>query len=198
MHRETGSSFASDVTRRSALRQVAAGLGLAAAGFGFRDVSAQEASPEAGAPSPVEAHNKEVVQRWADVIVNQHDLDQLPTIVTEDCVDHPSGATGVAAIRAILEGNLAASSDHRVDLSAMVAEGDKVAIVGTVSGTNDGSFMGAPASGKQFSVLLIEVLRIEGDKIAERWGLIDWTSFMLQIGMAGGGGFGQGGTPPAG
>jgi steroid delta-isomerase-like uncharacterized protein len=175
-----------ELTRRSAVRQIGAGLGLAAtlSALGLHGVSAHDASPAAG-DSDQEAHNKTIVQRWADVIVNQHDLDQLPTIVTEDATDHPSGAQGIAAIRAILEGNLSVTSDHRVDLSAMIAEGDKVAIVGTVSGTHDGSFMGMPATGKQFAVMLIEVLRIEGDKIAERWGLIDWTAFMLQIGLTG-------------
>ena len=52
-----------------------------------------------------------------------------------------------------------------------------------MSGTDQGGLLpGAPASGKKFSVEVIDIVRFEGGKAVERWGIYDGVSLLQQIG----------------
>jgi len=64
----------------------------------------------------------------------------------------------------------------------VIAEGDKVVARYTFHGTIKGDFMGIPAAGKSTTLTAIDILRFEGDKIAEHWGEADMLSMMQQLG----------------
>ena len=51
-----------------------------------------------------------------------------------------------------------------------MAEGDRVAYLGTISGINDGELFGFPATGKRMSVRGINFFRLKDGQIVERWG----------------------------
>lgn len=70
--------------------------------------------------------------------------------------------------------------DHEFD--DIVAHGDRVAVRLRVTGTHTGEFMGVRASGQDIEVEGSAFFRIEGDRIAEFWGLIDQMGLMQQIG----------------
>jgi predicted ester cyclase len=65
----------------------------------------------------------------------------------------------------------------------MITEGDKVAVRGTISGTHQGDLMGIPPTGRQVTVTLIDVNRIEDGKLVERWGVSDMLGMMQQLGV---------------
>jgi predicted ester cyclase len=65
----------------------------------------------------------------------------------------------------------------------MITEGDKVVVRGTFRGTHQGVMMGIPPTGKQVTVTLIDVNRIEGGKLVERWGITDMLGMMQQLGV---------------
>jgi predicted ester cyclase len=69
------------------------------------------------------------------------------------------------------------------DLDLQVAEGDLVALRGTFTGTHTGSdLLGVPASGKQLDWSGIDVSRVSGNKIVERWLCDDMLRLAQQLG----------------
>src|SRR3954447_4448282 len=48
---------------------------------------------------------------------------------------------------------------------ALIAEGDRVAYQALFTGTHSGEFLGFPATGKRLTLPVLEVWRIDGDKI---------------------------------
>lgn len=73
--------------------------------------------------------------------------------------------------------------DLKFTVEDCFAVGDKVAARVTMSGTQNGEFQGMPASGKSFSVQLIDIVRYADGKAVERWGSFDAMAFMQQLGM---------------
>jgi predicted ester cyclase len=73
-------------------------------------------------------------------------------------------------------------SDLRFTTEDMVAEGTKVAIRGTFRGVHTGPFAGAPATGKEITMIWFVMLRIEGAKVTDRWANFDQLGFLTQLG----------------
>lgn len=72
--------------------------------------------------------------------------------------------------------------DMRIELEAQVADGDHVANHIVMRGTQHGLFQGIPASGKAVTVRGMNLMRLEGGKIAELWGYLDTLGLLQQIG----------------
>jgi steroid delta-isomerase-like uncharacterized protein len=72
--------------------------------------------------------------------------------------------------------------DVHFDIKSMLSEGDRVATRVSGSGTNDGSFMGAPPSGKVARWGSHGIFRVGGGKIVEHWGQPDILALLSQIG----------------
>jgi predicted ester cyclase len=53
----------------------------------------------------------------------------------------------------------------------------------TATGTQKGDFNGAPASGKSFSIEVIDILRLANGKVIEHWGISDDAAMMRQLGI---------------
>ena len=129
------------------------------------------------------AENKEIVQRYQE-IYNSNDLDALAEVVSEDLLTPkimsgiPTGIEGAKAAHRIM---LAGFPDYQTIIDDIFAEGDKVAVRITMSGTNTGSFMGIPATGKH--VAGIYIARIVNGKIVEHWGEEDGVSLLQQLGV---------------
>lgn len=66
-------------------------------------------------------------------------------------------------------------------IEAMVAEGDKVFIRATMSGTQQGEFIGIPAAGKQMVVPFADFVRFAGGRAVEHWGVTDIGAMMQQL-----------------
>ena len=78
----------------------------------------------------------------------------------------------------------AASPDMKGDGKAMVAEGDWVAGVAMVKGTNTGDMgPGMPATNKPWECTGIDMIRFENGKAVEHWGVFDVMTMMTQLGM---------------
>jgi len=64
----------------------------------------------------------------------------------------------------------------------MVAEGDKVAVRGTIRGTHEGEWMGLAPTHKTVTLAIMRIYRIADGKIAEHWSVADEMSLMQQLG----------------
>jgi steroid delta-isomerase-like uncharacterized protein len=82
-----------------------------------------------------------------------------------------------------LEDFIEAVPDHEDVLSQMMAQGDRVAYVSTLSGTQTGSMGGLPPTGRRFTLVNIVIQRLEDGKIAETWVSWDNVAMLSQLGL---------------
>jgi steroid delta-isomerase-like uncharacterized protein len=75
--------------------------------------------------------------------------------------------------------------DWHSDVEQLIAGGDIVVEVFTASGTHRGGVMGVPGSGKTLTLRGINVFRVGGERIVERWGRLDQLGLLQQLGLAG-------------
>jgi predicted ester cyclase len=68
---------------------------------------------------------------------------------------------------------------HTID--GAVAEGERATVRFTLRGTNTGSFMGLPPTGRLVVVPATATFRFDGDKVAELWGEFDQAGMMRQL-----------------
>lgn len=129
--------------------------------------------------------NKAIVRRYRE-IHNSNNLAGLDQIVDANIVSH----SGIPGMPPGLEGGkmvhnmfLSAFPDSQVTTDDLIADGDEVVERFTFRGTNKGSFMGAPPTGKQVTATGMSVFRIANGKIVEHWGENDSLGVMQQLGL---------------
>jgi steroid delta-isomerase-like uncharacterized protein len=152
---------------------------------------ATPASSEEGAmatnPASVDRvqRNREVIHRFYRA-VNAKQRDVFYDIVHPDFVNHGGASGEIIGPKALvdsLDPFYAAMPDWNVSEDFVVAEGDRVASRGTISGTHSGSFMGIPPTGKKVSWTGIIIYRLDDDgKVVERWQDFDALGMLQQMG----------------
>jgi len=128
--------------------------------------------------------NKALVRRYMDDL-NKRNLAVIDELYDVNYVGHVAGMEdlhGPEEMKQMMTGFLIAFPDLHRAIEDMVAEGDKVVVRLTVTGTHKGDFQGIAPTGKQATVTVIAILRIVGGKIVETWELIDMLGVMQQIG----------------
>ena len=131
-----------------------------------------------------EQENKALVQRMADEIFNKKNVDALGDFMAEDMLDHnppPIDKPGLEGLKEMFRMYFSAFPDLNIHVDDMIAEGDKVVMRATSTGTHQGDFMGIPATGKKVSFGEIHVVRIAGGKMVEHWGIEDQMGMMQQL-----------------
>lgn len=130
--------------------------------------------------------NKELVRRLVDEIFNRGHVGAADELMAPDFVEHeelppgvPSGREGVKQMALMLRG---AFPDFRATIEDMVAEGDRVVLRMTWTGTHQGKFMGIPPTGRSVSFGVIDIIRITEGKFVEHWGQMDNMALMHQLG----------------
>jgi predicted ester cyclase len=74
--------------------------------------------------------------------------------------------------------------DLRFDAEDVISSSEKVVARARVTGTNKGTFMGIPPTGKVVDVQVIDILRFGDDGLVhEHWGVMDVMSMMQQLGV---------------
>jgi len=105
-----------------------------------------------------------------------------------DCVDHyalPGEAQkpGREGYREAQINVTNAFPDIKFTIEDMIAEGDKVAVRLTFSGTHRGEFLGIKPTGKRITVPEISIWRIVSGKFVEEWGFSDRVGAFQQLGV---------------
>jgi len=130
--------------------------------------------------------NKNRLRMFYDDIMNKKDMAQFDDFFAPGFVEHetiPGFTPDKDGVRKLFDMYLAAFPDLKATVDVMLAEGDLVTAVVTVTGTQKGEFMGAPASGKSFTMTMVDVLRLKDGKAVEHWGAGDNLGMMQQLGM---------------
>ena len=118
--------------------------------------------------------------------LNSSDLETLMTVHDPDgVVDSPLGghASGIEAIRKVYDAWIASFPDAQFEAEPPIVDGDRVAQVATVSGTDTGGFMGLPPTGKSFSMPMVFLFTMRNGKILHERRVYDFTGLMIQLGV---------------
>jgi predicted ester cyclase len=132
-----------------------------------------------------EEANKAIVRRYREAH-NTNSMDTLNEIVAADLISHnmlPGLPPGLEGGKMAHQGFLAAFPDGQTTTDDLIAEGDKVVERYSFRGTNTGSFLGAPPTGRPVQSSSISIYRIANGKIAEHWGENDVIGVMTQLGL---------------
>ena len=73
--------------------------------------------------------------------------------------------------------------DLHLQIEDLIAEGDKVVMRASVTGTHQGEYMGVQPTGKSIKYNEIFIWRLVGGRITEMWGVVDVFSQMKQLGV---------------
>jgi predicted ester cyclase len=135
-----------------------------------------------------ETSNKATFRRLRDA-VNTGDMELISKTIDEVVAPDlllrtplPIEATGAQAARQVWAMLLRGLPDLHLTIEDLIAEGDKVVARNTVTGTHQGEYMGLPPTGKSVTYNEIIIVRFEGARIAETWGVVDVLSQMKQLG----------------
>ena len=124
--------------------------------------------------------------RRAYELISGGDIDGFGGLVAAGFVEHeetPGLAPTKAGALELFRGDRAAFPDMRMAVEEIIASGDRTVARVTVSGTQDGEFMGMPPSGRPVEVRLIDIMRFDdAGLIAEHWGVVDMLSLLQQLG----------------
>jgi len=77
----------------------------------------------------------------------------------------------------------AAFPGYQLKADDLIAEGDKVAVRATMTGTHRGELASIPPTGKEVSASGMLIYRIAGSKIVEHWMAFDNLGIMQQLGV---------------
>jgi predicted ester cyclase len=86
---------------------------------------------------------------------------------------HDDSLTGPESFKLTIRKQRAGFSDIRYEILDFISQDDKCVVRWVMHGRHTGEFIGVPATGKTVQHHAILILRFEGDKIAERWGIVD-------------------------
>jgi predicted ester cyclase len=127
--------------------------------------------------------NKAIMRLWFDMYTTG-DVNIADEIFAPSWLDHATGRSkNVADVKANVWRARAAFPDVQVTIEDMVAEGDKIAVRYSWTGTHRGEFMGIAPTGKKISWASCTVRRIVDGKIIEHWMLGDNLGLLKQLGV---------------
>jgi len=146
---------------------------------------------QAGEPSTeaIEERNKAVIRK-AHASLAAGDFEAFKSLISPNYARHCQAMPpalqeihGSEEFFGFLEEWIKAVPGYTDTISNMIAEGDRVAYVSTMSGTQTGPIGEFPASGKTFTLVNIIIQRLEDGKIAETWVSWDNVAFLSQLGL---------------
>lgn len=130
-----------------------------------------------------EEENKNVVMKYVEAF-NRADYDALRELFTADALVYGVlGWGGMDKVIPIWQEIIRAFA-LQLQVEAMVAEGDTVAVRYTERGKSVGEWQGQPATGKTFEIVSMEWFIIKDGKIHRRWGARDSASQSRQMGLS--------------
>jgi predicted ester cyclase len=130
--------------------------------------------------------NKALYRRWFEEVVSAGNLTVADELLAPNYVLHFPGMPGPVdheGHKNLVRMFQAAFPDWRETVEDVIAEGDKVVIRVTGTGTHEGEFQGIPPSHARVTATGIGIGRIQNSRIAEAWAAYDALGLMQQLGV---------------
>jgi predicted SnoaL-like aldol condensation-catalyzing enzyme len=90
---------------------------------------------------------------------------------------------GPAGTKALIRSLRVMFPDLKLTIEDTAVAGDKVWIRMRAKGTNEGSIIGKPPTGKKMEIDVIDIYRVKDGKIVEHWGVPDQLGMLEQVGI---------------
>jgi steroid delta-isomerase-like uncharacterized protein len=116
---------------------------------------------------------------------DNEDAVTLAADYTVDCViESPSGGThhGRAAAERVLR-SVFDALNVKMHQDFLLIDGDLVAQVFSMEGTDDGQFLGLPPTGKSFRMPAVFLYTLKDGQIASERRIYDFTGLLMQVGL---------------
>lgn len=133
-------------------------------------------------------HAKSLADRFHMDIFQAEKLDVADELVTSNFRWHggfapPQEPCGPEGVKQVARSVIGAFPDRQITHHEAIAEGDKVLVRWSMSGTHKGDLMGIPPTGKTMTITGLDYFRIERDRIAEMWQEANVLGMMQQLGV---------------
>ncbi|HET9950180.1 MAG TPA: ester cyclase [Candidatus Eisenbacteria bacterium] len=137
------------------------------------------------APREDRASLERIARRWIEEIWRPGDLGTFEELHAPEFRDRSAAGRGETRddYRRMLESFYAAFPDFRTRIEDLVVDETRatVAIRWAARGTHRGPYLGVAPSGRALEFAGIEIVRVEGGRIVERWGEWDGMSLLAQL-----------------
>ena len=130
--------------------------------------------------------NKALADRFHKDIFQAGNLAAADDLVSQDFQWHggmapPKG--GPEGVKLVATSIIGAFPDRQITHHDTIAEGDKVMVRWSMSGTQKGDLMGIPPTNKSMTMTGFDLFRIASGKIVEMWQDADQLGMMQQLGV---------------
>jgi steroid delta-isomerase-like uncharacterized protein len=135
------------------------------------------------ASAGAESAEKQVARLWYDAFT-RHDPALLGSILADDWVDIPSPPeeqAGPVVGKKLLARLTESFPDFKIVVEDLIQEGNKVVVRSRITATQQGAFMGFPASGRSISIQAVDIHEIRDGRIAKTWHTEDWMTGLRQL-----------------
>jgi predicted ester cyclase len=140
----------------------------------------------------IEEQNKAIIRRWIEA-ENKKDLSLLDEFVAPDFFDHAHQLKGLEEYKQFITTLRKGYPDFQETIEDIIAEGDKVWVRFTFTGTHTGESqeylpsigkITLPPTGKKFTISLVDAFRIVDGKVVDwMWEIYDGFDFLKQLGL---------------
>jgi predicted ester cyclase len=149
---------------------------LVSAAIAGSALTTMKANAQSGACASTDvAANVALFDRYV-AAVNAGDIAALQALFTKPYTQHGGLKNGREAF-----------PDLHVTVEDRIFAGDKIVARNTWCGTHRGTFLGIAPTGKQMTIHTIDIWRVEAEKLAEHWDVIDLGALEKQLRLAQGG-----------
>lgn len=131
-----------------------------------------------------DAANKQLVRDYIENAINKHRPEIVGDYFAADYIEHnPRLPVGLAGKKQFIASLDAGFSDYHGEIEQILAEGDRVVTRTRWTGTQDGPFLGRPASGNKVDFATADFYRIENGRIVEHWDVVDTLARAVALGL---------------
>ena len=124
--------------------------------------------------------NKAIVRRFIEGY-NERNLDIYDEFIAPVYFDH-TNQVGPEGVKQLFNMGFKAFPDWHEAIEDIIAEGDKVWIRLTYTGTHSGEMMGIAPTGNKITATAVAIYRIVNGKLVEGWFVTDSTDMFKQLG----------------
>jgi predicted ester cyclase len=117
--------------------------------------------------------NKDLVREYYDRVLNGREIDAVDEYFADERI--------AEAVKGGCFRYFEAFPDLHIALDELVAEGDKVFVRSTMTGTHDGEYKGIPATGRHVAAESAEVFRIGDRTFVGYWCMTNVAGLMRQL-----------------
>jgi len=135
-------------------------------------------------PNQTLSRNKAIILKSEEELWSKGSLAAADELYAPNFICHFVAGTewkGIQGIKDEVAAHRTAFPDWNEKVDDIIAEGDRVVIRFTSSGTQRGEFAGVAASGKRVIIHETAIYKVADGKIVEQWGFPDSQSLMQQL-----------------